>query len=98
MGPSQQDKNKTKQTLVKQGRNLESCKHVFKMLTNTPSFWEQLEFKEVRECLAVIRSRPEHFPPVMGDKMPDNCDFSADGYLGIDWSALPPTCSNRNIR
>ena len=75
----------------RQGGHDIRTKHVLKMLTNTPYFWEQSEFKEIMKCLAVIRSHPEHFPPVMGEKIPDNCEISADMYLEIDWSMLPPT-------
>ena len=39
--------------------------------------------------MAVIRSYPEKFCPVMGDKMPDNCEFPGEDQNNL---ALRPNC------
>ena len=74
---SEQEKKQLQGVATKQRDSVDHCVHVLKTLTNNPIFWGRPEFKEVRECLAVIRCHPENFPHVLGDQLPDNTTLSS---------------------
>ena len=70
---SQEDKQLAEKR-TKQAVELAYCVHMLKMLTD-PSrreLWQRDDFKEVRECIAVIKSDPENYPPLHGDNIPDH--------------------------
>ena len=76
---SQQERKKVQGNLDSQSVSLEHCIHVLKSLTEReqgPTFWERSEFKQVRECLAVINSQPDKFSPLMRDKVPGSSTSS----------------------
>jgi hypothetical protein len=43
-------------------------------LTVRPSLWPLPQFKEVRECIQVLKTNPEQYSPVLGDCLPDGLD------------------------
>jgi len=60
---------------TRQAAEIAYCVNVLKMLTLTDKgkeLWGREEFKEVRECIADIKSDPESYPLLHGDKIPDH--------------------------
>ena len=51
--------------------NIGVCRHVLKLLEAKPQLWKRAEFKEIRESVEVIKSRPTIYSSMMGDAMPD---------------------------
>jgi len=52
---------------------MDHCGHVLSVLTRSagePKFWLRPEYKQIRECVEVIKSHPAQFLPVVGDQLP----------------------------
>ena len=72
--PSRQEKVARGIQISKQMASIEHCQRVLKVFTTNPmgaEFWKRGEYKMIRECLEVMKSHPEKYSPIMGDKMPD---------------------------
>ena len=67
---------------AKYTETIDHCAHLLKTLTTNsagPNLWRESELKTIRECVLYIKARPEEFPPIHGDHMPDGSSFSGDG-------------------
>ena len=68
---SEQTTRKLKEDLTTIGANIGVCQHVLKLLGARPQLWKRAEFKDIREAVQVIKSRPAEYPSMMGDAMPN---------------------------
>ena len=72
----------------KKGRSnklLQCCGHVMKTLvgkSSGPEMWLRKEFKEIRECVAVLRTNPDKYPPVFGNDLPDGSNVWGEELRG----------------
>ena len=57
---------------------MDHCGHVLSVLTRGaggPKSWLRPEYKQIRECVEVIKSHPAQFLPAVGDQLPDGSIF-----------------------
>ena len=85
---SEQTKRDLKSKLTTMGENVGVCTHVLNLLQVKPHLWKRDEFKDIREAVEVIKSRPADFPSIMGDAMPDGSTVSHQTENGGKTPAL----------
>ncbi|KAL7535734.1 hypothetical protein ACHAWF_015063 [Thalassiosira exigua] len=74
-----QEQNQLAAQRVHQAELMGYCVHVLKSLAckpEGPELWERADFREIRECVSVIKSLPGKFPPMHGDRLPDGSLFT----------------------
>jgi len=94
---SDQEKKSTELKLKKQRESMDHCGHVLRVLTPNaggPKFWLRPAYKQIRECVEVIKSHPAQFLPVVGDQLPDGSIFNKTNE---DEEMKPPALTNSYI-
>ena len=78
---SSQEMTERKETVTDQLISLDHCCHVLKLLTVKPNLWPRPEFKEIRECVEIIKACPNKFSSVSGDNLPDLSAYENNDYI-----------------
>lgn len=77
---SDQEKKQIEEQLKRQEVTIQHATHFLQCLARggkkSQEVWAKPEVKEIREMITSIASRPDLFPPMMGDKQPDGSHFN----------------------
>ena len=88
--PSRQEEVALSLKIEQRNVTIAHAEQLFKMFTASvsgPDFWEKQEYKKIRESFAEMKSRPNEFHPMMGDRLPDGT-ITGGGIVDINTPVL----------